>query len=198
MKKSNLIFFLALLLSACSPTSPKGILKQIKGVHLVEEPVARNIIAQAHVTDNDKKFIFQNIKLQPVPVSNRSSSIVITDTIGFQPNDEGNTITPSNAGVNVIVDANIQPGDYYCQTYENGKMTCERGELGTHLNKADLTTLAIYSASDHFASAAYRNEIIIFQESQITGATEVASYSTDGRTIYVYNENGNLVVAVKN
>lgn len=198
MKKSDLIFLLALLCSACSPSiSPRTVLKEIKGIHLVEQPVVRNIIVDAHVVGKDKQYIFQNVTLHPVPVSNRSSNIIITDTIGYQPTNEGNTITPSEGGINVIIDANIQPGDYYCQTYVNGKMTCERGALGTHLNKGDLTTLATYSASNHFASAAYRNEIIIFQETA-GGVVEAATYSTNGQTIYVYNENGNLVVAVKN
>ena len=127
-----------------------------------------------------------------------SSEIVITDTIGLNPDDGGEVeIVPSPGGINVIIDANIQPGDYYCQSNVNGKMTCERGTLGVHLNKRSLTTIATYTAADHFASAAARDLIVIYQRAANGSVSDVDQHSTENRTVCVYNENGNLVVATR-
>ena len=198
MKKRNLLLLLVVFFASCTPSlSPELILKEIKAINLQEAPITRTMRYKAHYDSKDKKNLFENQPIQPVPVSAKSSNIIITDTLGYIPSGD-NTVTPSEGGLDVVIDANIQPGEYYCQTYNNGQMTCERGTMGTHLQKRQLTTLATYSTSDHFASAAYRNEIIIFEILPSGSISEVAAYSTTGQTICVYNENGNLIVARRN
>ena len=201
--KNLLIFcctFALLSQFSCNPKmEPAEILKQISAIHLVEAPVARTIVVDGHFVPKDQGMSFQNVALTAVPISLEASDIVITDTIGLKPGDVTIEVTPSPSGANVIINANIQPGDYYCQTMNTGKMTCERGIIGTHLQTRQLTTLATYPAADHFASAASQNQIIIYQTTTTPSfsVAQVAQYSTDGQTICVYNLNGTLYVASK-
>ena len=197
--KNLLILFLAstsfALTSCAQRLDSKTVLKQIKYIKVTEEPIARTAIINAHFDAGRKGPYHQNIPLTSLPASRENSEIVITDTVGVITDDNNVVIIPSAAGINVIIDANIQNGDYYCQsTTISKKMTCERGELGVHLLKRDLTTIDTYTAADHFASAAARNLIVIYSTAN-GAAVAVQQYSTTGTEICVYRDNPDLVVA---
>ena len=202
MKKSVafLCVVFVLTLSTCdNKCDSKKFLEQVNLVRLVEEPVARELVVNAGIESKDQDAYFQNVDLNRVPISSKSSSIIIVDdTLGFSGTPDDLEVEPSEAGANVYISLNVQPGGYYCQSLEDGKMTCERGLIGIHLNKRGLTTLDTFPSASHFASAVSQSSIHVLKNNPPpTGIQSVKQYSTEGKTIYVCNENGKLVISEK-
>ncbi len=189
------VVFVLSIMSCKDKCDPEEFLSQVKSIRLVEESVTRHLIVNAGIEDPNRAIYFQNVPLDPVPISSKSSNIVIEDTIGFLTTPGELEVEPSESGANVYISLNVQPGSYYCQRFEDGKMTCERGLIGTHLNKRGLIPLDTFPASNHFASAVSQNSIHVLKNNP--PPTTVKQYNTEGKTIYVCNENGKLVISEK-
>ncbi len=171
------------------------LLDSISSIKLAEVDEPRTVVVKGLYFRGPNPPGSLNYPLTKLSVNKSESEIVITDTMGLSPSNTQAEIEPSKSGLDVIVDLNIRSGFYYCQNTTNGRTKTERGQLGVHRPLASMSPLQTFSGSDHFATAAANRRIIIYRYTSTGAVVEVARFSTTGQTIYVYRNNGDLIVA---
>lgn len=187
-------FIIVLLgLSACQPTiTPEFILQNLQSIQIAEADVARHYVIPA--LGQTANSPIQNFALNPVPISQKKSNIVITDTIGLLTEKDNVSVVPSPSGINVVVGLNLQDGEFFCQDNTNGLLTAQRGNINPHLNIRQLTPLDDFPAANHFATTTMTDVIIMKREND-GSYTEVGRFSNVNQRICVYHSQQTLYVA---